>query len=342
MPMRSENRALVTDGLARMNEAPRPCIAALLATAGVADKELTATNMSFSIIPRLNAAGRMGDAQAALDLLLSDDFEEASRKAAELESINDTRRTIEAELSEIAKVQAAELYHGQRALVVSGDGWHEGVKGIVASRLVNTYGVPALLFTIDGDEARGSGRSVGQVNLFKAVESLSDLLTRFGGHEAAVGVTLPADKLPEFTERLCACLDELPPDSFHPRIEIDACVDLSELTLENVQELSQLAPFGQENPVPRYLARDVTLTGCRAVGAEKNHFSCQLSDGKHSVAGIMFHCSDLETLMHCDSVVNAAFEVQIDEWRGRRTVKAMLSSIAPARACAGLASALPC
>ena len=340
MPMLSENRALVADGLARMNKAPRPCIAALLASAGVSDKELTATNMSFSIIPRLNAAGRMGDAQAALDLLLSDDFEEASRKAAELETINDTRRTIEAELSEIAKVQAAELYHGQRALVVSGDGWHEGVKGIVASRLVNTYGVPALLFTIDGDEARGSGRSVGQVNLFKAVEGLSDLLIRFGGHEAAVGVTLPADKLPEFTERLCAHLDELPPDSFHPRIEIDACVDLSELTLENVAELSRLAPFGQENPVPRYLARDVTLAGCRAVGAEKNHFSCQLSDGKHTVAGIMFHCSDLETLMHCDSVVNAAFEVQIDEWRGRRTVKAMLSSIAPARACAGLEACL--
>lgn len=340
MPMRSENRALVADGLARMNEAPRPCVAALLATAGVADKELTATNMSFSIIPRLNAAGRMGDAQAALDLLLTDDFEEASRKAAELESINDARRAIEAELSEIAKVQAAELYHGQRALVVAGDGWHEGVKGIVASRLVNTYGVPSLLFTIDGDEARGSGRSVGQVNLFKAVESMSDILTRFGGHEAAVGVTLSADRLPEFEQRLCAYLDELPSDSFHPRIEIDACAELSELTLEHVEELARLAPFGQENPVPRFLARDVTLAGCRAVGAEKNHFSCQLSDGKHSVAGIMFHCSDLESLMHCGSVVNAAFEVQIDEWRGRKTVKAMLKSIAPARACAGLEACL--
>lgn len=340
MPMRSENRALVSNGLSRMNESPRPCIAALLATAGVVDKKLTATNMSFSIIPRLNAAGRMGDAQIALDLLLTDDFEEASQKAAELEKVNDSRRTIEAELSEIAKVQAAELYHGQRALVVSGDGWHEGVKGIVASRLVNTYGVPALLFTVDGDEARGSGRSVGQVNLFKAVESASDLLTRFGGHEAAVGVTLPADKLPEFTERLCTYLDKLSPDSFHPRIEIDACVDLAELTIENVEALQALAPFGQENPVPRFLARDVTLASCRAVGAEKNHFSCQLTDGRHSVAGIMFHCSDLETLMHCGSVVNAAFEIQIDEWRGRRTVKAMLSSVAPAKACAGLEACL--
>ncbi|MFR2865543.1 MAG: single-stranded-DNA-specific exonuclease RecJ, partial [Eggerthella lenta] len=196
MPMRDENRALVSDGIARMNAAPRPCIAALLATSGAADKPVSATNLSFSVIPRLNAAGRMGDAQLALDLLMTDDFEEANRLATKLESVNDQRRAIEAELSEIAKAQAAEIYHGQRALVVSGESWHEGVKGIVASRLVNTYGVPSLLFTIDGDEARGSGRSVGQVSLFSAVESASDLLRRFGGHDAAVGVTLPADKLP--------------------------------------------------------------------------------------------------------------------------------------------------
>ena len=340
MPMRDENRALVSDGIARMNAAPRPCIAALLATSGAADKPVSATNLSFSVIPRLNAAGRMGDAQPALDLLMTDDFEEANRLATKLESVNDQRRAIEAELSEIAKAQAAEIYHGQRALVVSGESWHEGVKGIVASRLVNTYGVPSLLFTIDGDEARGSGRSVGQVSLFSAVESASDLLTRFGGHDAAVGVTLPADKLPEFERRLCAYMDALPEGAFHPLVEIDSCVSLDELTLDNVAQLDKLAPFGQEHPVPVYLARDVMLANCRAVGAEKNHFSCALSDGRNTVAGIMFHCSDIESLMRTDSVVNAAFEVQIDEWRGRKSVKAMLQSLAPARTCGALEACL--
>ena len=340
MPMRGENRALVADGICRMNDGPRPCIAALLGSSGAGDKPVSATNLSFSLIPRLNAAGRMGDAQLALDLLMTDDFDEACRLASQLEAVNDQRRTIEAELSEIAKAQAADIYHGQRALVVSGEGWHEGVKGIVASRLVNTYGVPSMLFTIDGDEARGSGRSVGQVNLFKAVENASDLLTRFGGHDAAVGVTLPADKLPEFSQRLCAYMDELPEGAFHPLIEIDTCVALDELSLENVEKLDALAPFGQENPVPCFLARDVTLTNCRAVGAEKNHFSCALSDGSATVAGIMFHCTDIEALMCTDSVVNAAFEVQIDEWRGRRTVKAMLQSLAPARTCGALEACL--
>ncbi|HIT46184.1 MAG TPA: single-stranded-DNA-specific exonuclease RecJ [Candidatus Aphodovivens excrementavium] len=340
MPMLDENRALVADGIARMNDAPRPCIAALLGTSGSAGKKVSSTNLSFSMIPRINAAGRMGDAQPALDLLLTDDYDDAVRYAERLEGINDQRRAIEAELSEIAKAQAIEEYHGQRALVVAGEGWHEGVKGIVASRLVGMYGVPCLLFTIEDGEARGSGRSVGQINLFKAVESCSDILTRFGGHEAAVGVTLPAEKLPELSRRLCDYMDALPEGAFHPLIEIDACVDLSELTLSNVQKLDKLAPFGQEMRVPVYLARDVMLTNCRAVGAEKNHFSCTLSTGAASVSAIMFHCSDIEALMRTDSVVNAAFEVQVDEWRGRRTVKAMLKSLAPARTCAALEACL--
>ena len=340
MPMVDENRALVADGIERINAAPRPCIAALLGTSGSAGKPVTSTNLSFSLIPRINAAGRMGDAQPALDLLLTDDYDEAVRCAERLESINDERRAIEAELSEIAKAQAAEEYHGQRALVVAGEGWHEGVKGIVASRLVGIYGVPCLLFTIEDGEARGSGRSVGQINLFKAVESCSDILTRFGGHEAAVGVTLPADRLPLFAERLCAYMDALPEGAFHPLIQIDACVDLAELTLDNVQQLDRLAPFGQEMRVPVYLARDVMLTNCRAVGAEKNHFSCTLTTGAASVSAIMFHCSDIDALMCTDSVVNAAFEVQIDEWRGRRTVKAMLKTLAPARTCAALEACL--
>ena len=340
MPMRDENRALVADGLAHINSAPRPCIAALLGQAGMAGKAISSTELSFSLIPRLNAAGRLGDPQVALDLLMTDDFDAACRFASKLEAVNDKRRAIEAELSEVARAKAVEVYHGQRALVVAGEGWHEGVKGIVASRLVHTYGVPCLLFSIDGDEARGSGRTVGQVNLFKAVESCEPLLTRFGGHEAAVGVTLPADKLDEFAKRLCDYMDALPEDDFHPLVEIDACVSLADLTLENVEALQALAPFGQENRVPCLLARDVLLSGARAVGAEKNHFSCTLTDGRSSVSGIMFHCTDIELLMHTSSLVNAAFEVQVDEWRGRRTVKAMLKSLSPAQACAALEACL--
>ena len=210
MKLLGENRTIVRVGLNHLKKTRRRGLYALMVEAGTLNRAINSTTVGYCLSPRINAAGRMGDAQLALDLLMTDDFEEANRLATKLESVNDQRRAIEAELSEIAKAQAAEIYHGQRALVVSGESWHEGVKGIVASRLVNTYGVPSLLFTIDGDEARGSGRSVGQVSLFSAVESASDLLTRFGGHDAAVGVTLPADKLPEFERRLCAYMDALP------------------------------------------------------------------------------------------------------------------------------------
>ena len=271
---------------------------------------------------------------------MCDDYGQACALAQKLEETNDERRRIEAELAEVANARASEIYSGQRALVVSGEGWHEGVKGIVANRLVGIYGVPTILFTIEGEEARGSGRSVGQVNLFKAVESTSDLLTRFGGHEAAVGVTLPTKNLPEFTRRLCEYMDTLDEDAFHPRIDIDACVNLDELTIENVEQLEKLAPFGQQNLVPCFMARNVVLGNCRAVGANKNHFSCTLSAGHNMVSAIMFHCENIEALLQTDCVVNASFSLQIDEWRGRRSVKAMLKTLEPTRVCQALNACL--
>lgn len=341
MPMRDQNRALVSEGIRMINDNPRPCIAALLGEAGAADRPVSSSNLSFTLVPRLNAAGRMGNAQLALDLLMCDDFAEASHLAVELEATNTRRRTIEAELAEVAMAEAERVFTGQRALVVAGEGWHEGVKGIVASRLTNRYGVPSILFTIDGDEAHGSGRSVGEVNLFEAVSSCQDLLTRFGGHHAAVGVTLPAERLPEFTERLCAYMDTLPPEEFVPCIDVDASVDLGELTLANVARLDDLAPFGQENPSPHFLAHGVVMAGGRAVGADKTHLSCTLTDGVNSLSSIMFRCPDVNGLLNCSSALDVVFELQIDIWKGRRSVKAVVSSMRPLEPCRALEACLP-
>ncbi len=340
MPMLGENRALVTDGLEHLNTNPRPCIAALAGKANSSGAPLTALNLSFTLNPRLNAAGRMGDADIALDILMCDNFDEAHRLVENLEEVNDRRRRVEADLAEAAKEKAREIYRGQRVLVVAGEGWHEGVKGIVASRLVRLYGVPVILFTIDGDEARGSGRSVGSVNLYAAVESTADLLTRFGGHEAAVGVTLPTANLDEFAKRLCAYMDELPDGAFRSMIDVDACVGLEEVTLEAGEMLDKLAPFGQGNQEPVFLARNVSLTNCRAVGADKNHLSCVLSNGLATIKGILFHCENIDALLNGDSIVDAAFSVQVETWRGRRSAKAMLLALTPAQTCSALRACL--
>ncbi len=340
MPMRDQNRALVAEGVRMINEDPRPCLAALLGESGFADKPVSSSNLSFTLVPRLNAAGRMGNAQLALDLLLCDDFSQAAHLAAELEETNTRRRTIESELADVAMAQAERIYDGSRALVVAGEDWHEGVKGIVASRLTNRYGVPSILFTIDGDEAHGSGRSVGDVNLFQAVSSCQHLLTRFGGHHAAVGVTLPAASLPEFARELCAYMDTLPAEDFIPKITVDARVDFAELSLENVEKLEILAPFGQENPSPHFLAHGVMISSGRAVGADKNHLSCTLTDGIHSLAGIMFHCPDVNGLLHAGVAMDAVFELQVDTWKGRRSVKAVISSLKPLSPCPTLEACL--
>ena len=333
MPMVDENRALVAHGIEMLNTEPRACIEALMVHAKIQPGTLSSVNLGFTLVPRLNAAGRMGNAQLALDLLLCDDPVECMELAAQLEDNNNRRRSIEAELSEVAQAQAADIYQGQRALVVSGQGWHEGVKGIVASRLVGAYQVPSLLFTIEDGQARGSGRSVGDINLFKAVESCKHLLTRYGGHEAAVGVTLPSENLEAFYQELCAYLDELPAESFEAKIVCDALVDLGELTLENVAKVDLLAPFGQENPVPHYLAAGVFLAQAKAVGANKDHLSAQLSDGVNSVPSIMFHCASIQELLSCRTPVNAVFRVQIDTWKNYRTVKAMIDELEPLSAC---------
>ena len=329
MPMIGENRALVSVGLQMLNDNPRPCIEALMVQAGIEPGTLSSVNLSFTLVPRLNAAGRMGNAQLALDLLLCDNPAECMNLAAQLEDNNNKRRQIESELSAVAQDQAAQVYKGQRALVVSGQGWHEGVKGIVASRLVNTYGVPSLLFTIEDGQARGSGRSVGDINLFKAVESCKHLLTRYGGHEAAVGVTLPSENLDEFYRELCAYMDKLPAASFEAKVVADAVVDLGELTLDNVAKIDRLAPFGQENPVPHYLAAGVFLTQAKAVGAQKDHLSAQLFDGVHGVSCIMFHAPNIKEMLACKSAVNAVFKLQIDTWKNYRTVKAMVEELEP-------------
>lgn len=340
MPLIDQNRALVADGVARMRENPRPCIAALAAVAGTPTDSLSSTTLSFSLIPRINAAGRMDNVELALHLMLSDDYEDAVYLAEELDMLNSRRREIEAELTNVATAMAERDYKGERAVVVAGEGWHEGIKGIVASKLCGHFGVPSLLFSIDGDVARGSGRSVGNVNLFEAVDSTSDILTKFGGHCAAVGVTLPVSNLDAFKNALNEYMKALPEEEFLPKCEIDALINLDEINLESVEHLQKLAPFGNGNPAPVFLAKNVMLEDCKAVGTDKNHLSCVLSDGAARVKAIMFHCQNIESLIENATVADAAFTVQVDEWRGRRSVKANLEEIVASKSCSGLDACL--
>lgn len=327
MCLTPENRALVADGIAHMRATARPGYIALAAVTRTDLSTITADALSFSLIPRLNAAGRMADPTLALDLLLARDAVEAGRLAAALEEINQQRRAIEAELTGQAEELAERTYDGGRAIVVGGEGWHEGVKGIVASRLVNRYHVPALLFSIEDGVARGSGRSVGSVNLFEAVEKCSDLLIRFGGHAGAVGVTCAVENLDTLRDRLNAVLADLPAEDFEDRGEIAATVGLDELDIETIRQIGMLEPFGQGNRVPLLAVRGVTMCERAVVGKTGDHMRFIATDGAASVPAIMFRAPEVEQLVNCDTVVDLVFEAVAECWQGRVKPKLMVKDI---------------
>ena len=327
MLLEGENRALVADGIACMRNTRRPGIVALAATAGVDLATITSDDLPFSLVPRLNAAGRMGTTDVAFDLLLTSDPARAAQLAARLEQVNTERREIEAQLTDEAMAKVEATYDGGRVIVVGGEGWHEGVKGIVASRLTNRYHVPALLFSIEDGIARGSGRSVGKVNLFDAVERCSDLLIRRGGHAGAVGVTIEASKLDEFRRRLSAVLSELPAEDLEDTDEVAATVDLSELNIETIEQISRLEPFGQGNKVPLLAAEGVTMCDRAVVGKTGEHMRFVATDGAASVPAIMFRVPQIDKLINCDSAVDLVFEAVAEHWQGRVKPKLMIKDV---------------
>ncbi|MBQ9006654.1 MAG: single-stranded-DNA-specific exonuclease RecJ [Atopobiaceae bacterium] len=327
MLLEGENRALVADGMARMRFTGRPGLVALAATASVDLSTITSDELPFSLVPRLNAAGRMGTTDVALNLLLTDDPAEAAVLAAQLESTNTERRDTESLLTEEALDKVARTYKGGRVVVVGGEGWHEGVKGIVASRIVNRYHVPAILFSITDGIARGSGRSVGDVDLFHAVEQCSDLLIRFGGHAGAVGVTCEAKNLDLFRERLDQVMSTLPSSQFTSRGEVTALVDLDELTCDAIGSLEKLQPFGQGNKKPLFGVRGVCMRNRARVGVTGNHLRFVASDGMASVAAIMFRTPEIERASAYDGAVDLVFEAVNETWQGKTKPKLMVRDI---------------
>jgi len=327
MPLTGENRSLVAEGLKRFNHTPRPGIAAALALGRKDTGAIKATDLSFSLIPRLNAAGRMGDPSLALNLLLCDDPTQAEWVALELDALNQERRTVEKLLLDEARVCAGAFRPDKHVLVVCGKGWHEGVKGIVASHLVREYRIPVIVFSLVNGEARGSGRSIGKINLFKAVEQCANLTLRFGGHEAAVGVTVAEENLNAFEQRLEEVLRLEPQEDFNPPLLVDVQADLSEISEQVVLELERFEPFGQGNRQPYFVSTDVMMTTKRLVGTAKNHLSFQVSDGKTSVPAIWFNIPDTGGLIDSSTSFDIVYQLQHDTWNGRSSVKMMVREL---------------
>ncbi|MGI6255329.1 MAG: single-stranded-DNA-specific exonuclease RecJ [Acutalibacter sp.] len=268
VPVLGENRDIVKAGLRLITQGGRPGVDALLRASGMGDKTLTATGLAFTVIPRINATGRMGSPDRAVHLLTSESFEEADPLSEEICGENDRRRAVEAEIAQevFAKIEGDDSLLYSRIIVVDGRNWHHGVIGIVSSRVTERYGKPSIIISSDGEEARGSGRSVEGFSLFEAVSSCKDLMERYGGHPMAAGVSLKTENIPAFRERINQYAARVCPEMPALKVKIDCKLRPAALSRTLVDSLSPLEPYGTGNPQPLFGLYSMTLKQIVPVG----------------------------------------------------------------------------
>ena len=323
MPMSGENRIIVSRGLECITQSDFIGLHALLQEAGLMDKAITSVQVGFVLAPRINAAGRMGAADKAADLLLCQDPAEAARLARELCALNRERQAVEQTIYAQAVEQIDHLPLQERsALVLASDTWHQGVVGIVASRLSEKYACPSFMIHLNGTVGKGSCRSWGGFNLFAALERCSDLLLDFGGHELAAGFTIDVANIPAFRQRMNQLVREYQGGGA-PEVclEIDAALTCpSRVTLTEVEALGMLEPYGAGNNRPLFCLMGATLERLQSVG-QNRHLKLRLSKGSSQFDGIFFSVSPDTCPVAAGSRVDAAFYLQINEFRGNRTVQ---------------------
>ena len=323
VPLTDENRILVAAGLKTLSGRKRPGIAALAARAQIENTTMTAQDVAFRLTPRLNAAGRLGEAQLSLDLLLAGPAD-AERLAGELEEQNTERQRIQ-ELVWKEALGHATAQDDAPAIVVGGEGWHAGVVGIVAARLVDRFGRPAIAIAFKNGEGRGSARTVAGVNLHEALGRCASHLTKHGGHASAAGMSLTAAAFEEFRRAFVTeaarQLDGRPPAA----LQVDAVVALRDLTLPAAEELARLAPYGAANREPLFALPGVVALSTRQVG--KGHLQLTLDDGGATGEAIGFGLAEVDP--GPGARVDVIASAELDTFRGARRTRLKVSRLSP-------------
>ena len=339
MPLTGENRYLVRRGLEKLEKDPCPGMAAMLREAGIDEKKISAASVGFGLAPRLNAAGRLGQTEIALRLLLSGDGAEAADCAAELCRLNRQRQSIETEIWQ----EANDMLAGktpEEPIVLCSENWHQGVIGIAASRLAEQYSLPAIMICLNGEVGKGSCRSYGGFNLYEALSACSEHLIGFGGHSLAAGLNVHRDKLDDFRAALCAYYREHRPEA-QPEVQCELLIaDPALLSLENVRSLDLLEPCGSGNPRPTLCLSGAVIESMSAVGGGR-HLRLRVRLRGESFDGIFFSHSAQELGLREGAPVDLAFTPQLNEFRGQTSVQLLISAARPhepAELCSSLLS----
>ena len=334
VPLVGENRVIARHGLASLSKGPHAIgLRALLDASGLTGKTIDSYHVGFMLAPRVNAAGRMSTPDIAARLLLATDerMEEEARALAQQLCDENTRRQLEeAELVAQAKkaIETDPAVGAHNVLVVGGAGWHRGVIGIAASKLVDTYHKPSIVLSIDGDIAHGSCRSIPDFDILGALEQCSDLFIKFGGHKQAAGLTIEAARVPEFRTRINAFADEtIEPDQLRPRLRIDAPLSLKGITHDLVSGLDQLGPFGMSNPRPVFHAKGVEIVdGPRTI--KDRHLKMTFAQEGRRFRAIAWRAAEkAEFLEKNKAAVNLAFSLDRNEFQGETFLELSVADV---------------
>lgn len=332
VPLVDENRAITACGLGAIKKTRFAGLNALIDASRLRDEKISAYHVGFVLGPRLNACGRMGHARDAVQLLTDAEGPEAARIAGFLTQENDRRRQTERDIFDEAKQMVIDRGYDspdQRAIVLASEGWHAGVVGIVASRLVEAFCRPVVMLSITDGEAHGSARSVDEVSIHDALSNCASHLNTFGGHAMAAGMRLDADKVDGFRaaliEQVNAVLGE---DALTPVVHIDAACEITDVSLELTQQIDRLSPFGRENPTPVLAIQRVRLARpAHRVGSGGTHLKFTVTDGKTYLDAIAFGFGDMATELAMGVDIDVAFEPKINEWQGRRTAQMVVKDV---------------
>jgi single-stranded-DNA-specific exonuclease len=323
VPLVGENRVIASLGLASLSKGPHTIgLRALLDASGLSGKTIDSYQVAFMLAPRVNAAGRMSTPDIATRLLLATDeamSDEAHTLARQLNDENLRRQQEEADLVAQAKkaIETDPAVGAHNVLVVGGDGWHRGVIGIAASKLVDTFHKPAVVLSVDGDLAHGSCRSIPDFDMLAALEQCSDVFIRFGGHKQAAGLTMEAARLPEFRARINAYADRvLEPDQLRPRLRIDGPLNLKSITSELMRDLDSLGPFGMANPRPVFHASGVEIVDGPRTLKERHLKMTFAQDGRRFRAIAWRAAERADFLTRNRTSVNLAFSLEKNEYQG--------------------------
>lgn len=317
VPLTGENRTLIRAGLERLSQSDRPGVQALLENAGIAGKALTSTNVAFTLVPRINATGRMGAPERAVRLLISGYEEEAEALSEEICADNEERRRVEAEIAEAAFADIeAKGYTKDRVVVVDGENWHHGVIGIVASRVTERCGKPCMIISRGETEAKGSGRSIEGFSLFEAICACGDLLIKFGGHPMAAGITLKSENIEAFRKRINRYAAEHFPQMPTQTVTLDCKLNPAALSVSMAQSLTQLEPFGNGNPQPVFGLFNMDLSNVTPVGGG-GHLRLTLEKNGAVITAMRFNTKPEELLYHIGDKIDLAVQLEAREFRGQ-------------------------